>query len=292
MITRLVSFFVLFVPVATSAQHPVRSLDYRAPTECPDAGRFADEVSARIGRAAFADGGEIVRVRILRDEGELVGTMEIPDGSTRVYRSAECADLIATIATSLAIELDDRRPAQAEVDVLIGPPVSSDVRHTTDGGRVHVRVTSSQPDLGLHLVGEEQAYGSGGYAVDNDRFCIAPCEGELGRGAYHFAVASGPNEAIPLPGFLRIDADSELVLGYESHSSDRDFGLAWMIGGALGGLALGLTGGVLGLTEQSDALGFGLGLGGGGAIYLACTVVGVVFMRDDVPSVEVRPLAP
>lgn len=107
-----IAIVILLAHVA--AADPVR-LEYSAHgAGCPDAGRFRDEVAARVGTQPFDDAAlSIVRVRIETSGDEVVGTIEASGAAPRELRDHNCVALVETIASTLATRLDSTKLAAA-----------------------------------------------------------------------------------------------------------------------------------------------------------------------------------
>ena len=88
------------------------ALDYdRGPgaEACPDVSGFESIVRARVGHDPFVAPASVrARVRIVRKDGELIGTLEVDGSRARAIRSAsrDCDEIVASIALALAIRID------------------------------------------------------------------------------------------------------------------------------------------------------------------------------------------
>ena len=105
----------------TSASGAPSTLDYTAPEGCPTADRYADEVSARIGRLAFGPGGDPVEVALWTKEGE--GWFGAVHQGTyrRMLRGGTCGEVFAHLVTAMAVLMDG--PTAPPVDRPVAPPV-------------------------------------------------------------------------------------------------------------------------------------------------------------------------
>ncbi|MCP4449184.1 MAG: hypothetical protein GY811_28210, partial [Myxococcales bacterium] len=115
------------------------ALDYDAkPKGCPDADRFADEVSSKLGFVPWNDAAsDKLRVRITEDSGEIVATLELPDGGSKVLRDSTCRRLLSSLAAATAVALDSGGSAPSQPQASLGSSTATD----QSKARVHVRTT-------------------------------------------------------------------------------------------------------------------------------------------------------
>src|SRR5690606_21451362 len=94
---------------APLAADPV-ALDYRAPDpSCIDAGRFADEVSAKLGFVPWGDEStnpRTIRIRVEREDEQFTGWFRNADGSAKSFEGATCGDVTANLVVTVAAALD------------------------------------------------------------------------------------------------------------------------------------------------------------------------------------------
>src|SRR5687767_5586632 len=84
------------------------ALDYHSKVKgCPTAERFADQVAAKLGFVPWdPQATTSIRVRITSDSGEVVGTIEQPDGTSKVLRATTCPKLDEALVSAIAVALD------------------------------------------------------------------------------------------------------------------------------------------------------------------------------------------
>lgn len=164
------------------------ALDYAAPEGCPDAGRFADEVSARLGRLAFALDGQPLTVRIADTGTEQLGTLEYA-GGTKLVRSASCQgafdDLVASAAVLLEPELAS---ASASASLVGSQPQPEKVRVS-----VALSDEGAEPRhdvLVARIVGRGVGSGAGVTVVSTyyEDICAVPCSFEIEPGFHEFST--------------------------------------------------------------------------------------------------------
>jgi hypothetical protein len=130
------------VAAFTSTATPAATLDYEAPEACPGADRFADEVSARLGRMVFTDTAPMVAVRI-GDGAPAWGSLEVAGGIRRV-QGEDCARVFDSLIAAAAVVLDTERlaplarlaPVPAPIPAPV-PPVDHLLREPPPFGSVH-----------------------------------------------------------------------------------------------------------------------------------------------------------
>jgi hypothetical protein len=196
MLERLSLTFAL-VLFSGRAAYAGPALDYSAAAACPDAGRFADEVSARVGSVAFSELGEAFVVRLIGSADEYTGTLEYAGGS-KIVHGASCADAFDELVAASAVLLDGQ------------PPVSGGVLGSVTGlesllipsDKATVVVTSSKPELMVAQVdgrASGSGYGAGGsvsyQAVYYRDLCVAPCTAEVEPGVAEIGVYGAPTVA-------------------------------------------------------------------------------------------------
>lgn len=286
---------------SASAQGRVMRLDFSGAEGCPDAGQFADEVSARVGRIAFdADASDVATVRMGWSDGWATVTAVTRERTTtsnlehtRMFRDPSCAVAAEAAAAALAVWLEEPR---ALMGVSVGTPAPTPTPEPPAPPRpngVLLRVTGdfeqeSEHGWAFHI---ETNTGVGtGSARFFERLCLLPCETRLRPGLHQFGIAPGNGIASPFEQLTQIDVDSEL------HIAQRDAGVVARIGGVF--MAVGLLGilstpsiWLVGALNDKDRLGR-VGMAGTLAS-LALFIGGIVMLRrGDNGGVEVtvRPL--
>jgi hypothetical protein len=273
------------------------ALDYAAPAVCPDAARLGDEISARLGYPAVSASSERrARVRVFVDGPEFTAVVQMDDGPARSVRSNDCTDLVATVGSMLATELDAGAPAPALAAAAPERPPAD--------GRVRLRVEAEE-ELVLHeMLGTSTAvvYGAGttgyGVAMHYGRICVAPCEAEIAPGTHRLAIARGMGEPWLVDGYTTVDADSVLHLSYVSREGERIAGFITLISGLLVPIPL-VAGGIALRDHYIDADGYGYSevSGGGWALFtvgvgicVAALATGLYYLfRGDSANVDVEP---
>lgn len=261
------------------------SLDYSASPECPDASRLSDEIAARLGYAAVTpNASRTARVRIFPDGAEHVAMVELDGTASRSFRSGDCADLVATIASALATELDARA-------AMASAPVSASA---VTPGTVRLRVRAEEPNLELHRVASQQtaviATSRGtAHAVgwSFDPICAAPCDVAIAPGTHRLAVSRDDGSPTIVSGNLRIEQDSDLSLRYVSREIERIVGWATFLGGA--GISTGLI--IAGTTSNTDG-DAGTALIVSGSIVAAGSLAVGLFLAwlSDIAEIDIQPL--
>ena len=116
--------------------------------------------------------------------------------------------------------------------------------------------------------------------------CRAPCEIQMPKGDYQFALSLGTRKPLVVDKIIRLDGDKELDLEYDNDSWIRIAGYALML---IGGITV--TASIVPLASEDErdrGLGYLL-LGVGGAL----VPIGVIFIfnKDDV-DITARPWSP
>ncbi len=200
-------------------------LDYEATAEgCPDAGRFADEVSSKLGFVPWnGQALSTLRIRIRAEGGELVGTLELPDGSSKILRDSTCAPLFSALATAASVALDSASAAAA--------PVQNPAQITAPASRkATVHVGTSDGGLSVSIINSRMAMvGSNGVSavgVSWTELCVAPCTFQLEPGRHEIAISGrGPVASRK----LNIVADKDTYLTAEAGSSGLYYA-GWGVG--------------------------------------------------------------
>ncbi len=230
---------------------PAVGLDFHAAkgvSGCLSGDRFADEVSAKLGFVPWdAYATTAVRIRIVKDGDEAVGTLEQPDGSSKVLRAATCAALGDALVSAVTVALD--RPAV----------VSGVAAGTTTGGlglrtltrdtpvddnvRVRLRVPSGRKLRLMHVIDSTVAYGGGWMmaASTTSSLCTAPCETTLPRGDLQLVVVDEATKTYERAG-TSLTVNSTLDVDYLSRADVRRGNRSKLRWGAL----LGAVGGAIG----------------------------------------------
>jgi len=198
------------------------ALDYHSKVKgCPSSDRFADEVSAKLGFVPWdAQAQTAIRVRIAEDSGDFVGTLEQPDGTSKVLRAATCAKLDEALVSAIAVALDrpatngakpDERRLQTlergDPDALVTVQLKS-----KDGRELEIsRVLSSTM---LYAANTSAA------AVQFEKLCTAPCTARLPQGTHTFLVHDVANNyTVSKDATVRVS--STLELDYTSRAETR-----------------------------------------------------------------------
>ncbi len=223
--------------------------------------------------------GESVRVRILQDGDEWVGTLEA-SGEPRLFRDATCESVLSALAAATAVWLDGpnrvgilgpapREPAP-EPQTTPAPPPSNDIR---------LVVESNNPELSLHLE-TNTGVGSVG-AVFYERLCLTPCEVRIPRGDHRFGWTVPPMRTPNLNDeVVRMQRDQRLRIVERYNAGVARAGFALMITAILAPI----TPIVLGYKNDNKLAGWLTG----GAIYLAFTIAGGTLIRMGERQVEMN----
>ncbi len=294
-----IAIFVMTTTHVVSAQSTPVALDYHAPAACPDEARLIDEISARLGYVAISpSSARTARVRVFEDGVEFTAMLEL-DGASRMFRGSECADVIATVASALATELD-RLTAAAQPAVAVPPVPAASPR---EPGTIRVRIESEIPQLSLHRVAEATTFGimtshggATGYSIRLEEVCEAPCEASLSAGRHALFVARPTGGGGYVREMLRLDEDSLLRIDLESHETERIVGWVSFITGAAAGLGL-LGGGITMLFtdlapdgEADPTTPVALMASGGVTLIAGMVTFFILAFKSDVGLVDVQPL--
>jgi hypothetical protein len=202
-------------------------LDYRAEKDCPSADHFRDEVSAKLGFVPWdAAAGPAIRIRIARDGTDVVGTIEQPDGASKVVRGATCAAVAAQLVTTVTVALDaPAAPLLAAIDAHgkteLGQSAPDDglvdVRlRPLDGRQLGVsRVTARTTSSGY--VGAHYSYADGTQYV---KLCDLPCTTRLPRGSNTLIVRDVATD-LSIYRDTVVDVSSTLDVTYVSRRNQR-----------------------------------------------------------------------
>lgn len=222
-------------------------LDYKASgLSCPEADRFADEVSSKLGFVPWHDDSSdrlVVRIRL--DGGEAVASLELPNGDSKVLRDTSCQALFPALVAAVTVAIDSRsQAAPAEVNQNSARKSSAKrPRHDKASpmqARVHVRsetagVVVSRITARAMFAGSNGATAAG---MGWEELCIAPCSFELDAGLSEIMISGvGPvaTHKISLEG------------GKDSYLVARP-GSTGLLYGGYGIASLGLTAAILGST--------------------------------------------
>lgn len=203
----------LALPCVARANSPAReprlSLDYQAqPEGCPSGARFSDEVSSRLGFVPWEEGSpDTLRVRIHLDGEELVASMELPDGSSKVLRAPSCREVSAALAAAVAVALDTVEPElvpQPQPQPAARPAVREESFETAT---VHVR--SQKAGTRISLITQRAVYSRGTRAKAYETLCFAPCSFEIEPGYRELEISdSGPRKTVA---FELVEGDNYLL---------------------------------------------------------------------------------
>jgi len=270
------------------------ALDYHSKVKgCPSSDRFADEVSAKLGFVPWdAQAQTAIRVRIAEDSGDFVGTLEQPDGTSKVLRAPTCAKLDEALVSAIAVALD--RPATADAkhddrrlqtldrgdpDALVTVELKS-----KDGRELEISRVLSATMLYAGI--------SSAAAVQFEKLCTAPCTARLPQGTHTFLVRDVANNyTVSKDATLRVS--STLELDYTSRAETRRTSLRRIKWGLLIGFLAGTAASAYFVETESptralhalDPVGGSLGMLVGGLIGAA---VGPGTPGDDA-RIDVRP---
>ena len=278
---RALSLAVALATAATATAAPAAAepiaLDYRATeSSCVDAGRFADEVSAKLGFVPWDEAATTtISVRVQREGGQFIGSFRNADGRAKVIHGASCADVTANLAVTVAAALDRTRPAA------LAALTGSDAR-ALDDGRVAVTITSvdgRRVDVSLNNAGGVGRASDGTQVVANyfEGVCTSPCTARLPRGRHYLMFQDPDTQSVGNGRFL-IDQPTSITLHHRSRRGRRR-GL-FVVGAALVGA------GVFGLVAGDGAGGKllgGLGLSVGGAFMVAPLMIPDTFTAIQAP---------
>lgn len=256
------SLALVAVAAPPAAADPV-GLDYRASDpSCIDAGRFADEVSAKLGFVPWDDGAPAkIRVRVERDAERFTGSFRNVDDSAKIIDGATCADVTATLAVTVAAAVDRSRPVL--IGAVVGPaqPAAKPGPKPADD-RIPVRIVEAEGrrvDVSLNDSGGVATTRDGTQVIANyfDTLCTSPCTARLPRGRHYLRFQDPDAEAVGGERFL-IDQPTTITLHHKSHKTRRR-------GLFVTGLLMTTAGlvGVIGIDGAAAKIGGSLGLGFG-----------------------------
>jgi hypothetical protein len=239
----------LLLGIGVAHADPI-ALDYHAKVDgCPAADRFGDEVAAKLGFVPWDPQAPVaIRVRIDHDSGDFVGSIEQPDGTSKILRAASCAKLDELLVSALAVVLDKTTEAPPP------PPAPEDERRLRKLERPEPerdqRLTlrfHAKDDRPLAISRVESAttsaiqthYGAAvGTAITLDPLCKAPCDAKLPPGDYAF-VAQDIGTPYSAAAEATVRVNSILELDYKSHAAQRSSARHRPLFGALIGLVVG-----------------------------------------------------
>ena len=232
--TRHLGLSVALVLAAVTGAHAqsqaelALKLDYQAVVKgCPSSDRFADEVSAKLGFVPWnALASDSIRVRITKDKTDLVGTIEQPDGTSKVLRAASCAKLDEALVSAIAVALDQTttigmvatpreerqderrlRRLDRDTDKLVTIELKS-----RDGRELEISRVLSSTVL--------YTYNARAAAISFEKICKAPCSAQLPPGTHTFLVRDVKNN-YTLERDATVKVSSTLELDYTSHAETR-----------------------------------------------------------------------
>jgi hypothetical protein len=191
-------------------------LDYVAFEGCPNAGRFSDEVSARIGAQAFGAGPGNLVIRLAEVGGEVLGTLELGEG-TRMVRGATCQEAFDGLVVAAA--------------TVLGAPSSAGAPEPAQSGLVEVHMDSTRPGVTVaRITGRGTAVGAGGTAsaVFYEDLCVAPCTFQLPPGFHEIGTYGKGTRGVTRKFQLE---------GAELHLRSKPSSIWTMVGGTLLGSA-------------------------------------------------------
>ncbi|MEN0067296.1 MAG: hypothetical protein AAGA48_34515 [Myxococcota bacterium] len=200
--------------MTAQAGSPV-TLNYAAPVTCPSADRFADEVSARLGRLAFGSDGEALRVELREGREQWVG--QTRQGSrVRTVQGETCDAVFADLVTAVAVAFDaPPKTPEAPPPPKLSPPKAAPPESLTTYRREHLRIQ------GLET-----------YTVDGPDQNPAPAM------RYQWGVYDGRERLLNTREFLQAAGDSQLLDAFErKHKRQNTAAATLMTIGA--GLSLG-----------------------------------------------------
>lgn len=105
---------LLYVPalaLAALAARPLEAASLRydmhpADLACPNASRFSDEVTAKLGFSPWHDDGQVIRVSIEAESGKYTGHLTSDRDHDRAFRADTCRRVADLLVTATAIALD------------------------------------------------------------------------------------------------------------------------------------------------------------------------------------------
>ncbi len=210
---------VLTVANPVQAEKTSYRLDYKSTVKnCPTANRFSDEVSALIGFVPWHKNGAPLRIRFRREGGQVVASLELPDGTAKVLREGSCAALIPALVVATSMAVDSK---SAPDRVRTQTPTTTTV--ATSMARVHVR--SKKPGLTVSVITQRAvASGSNGgsaSAVSYKDLCVTPCSFSVETGIKEVMVyGRGPTVIRK----LNLQGGEDTFLAAESGSMPLTYG--------------------------------------------------------------------
>ena len=178
-----------------SSSEPSLQLEYAQSAGCPGADRFADEVSSKLGFVPWSKAStDKLRVRIQRDGAEVVGSLELPNGDSKVLRDRSCQALFPALVTAVTVAVD----SQSQSLLLRGasaPEQAPSAAGSSASSKVHVR--STEPGVTVSRITSRGAAvasnGASAAAVYWEEICIAPCTFEVEAGLREIMISgNGP----------------------------------------------------------------------------------------------------
>jgi hypothetical protein len=263
--------FVVAAAAPAAAEHRI-ALDYKAThASCIDASRFADEVSAKLGFVPWdAAAPAKIRVRVEKDGAQFTGTFRNRDGTSKIFDGVTCAQVTASLATTVAGAVDETSYVTGGV---IGGDVAKQAQPAPDG-KIPVTFESADGrriDISLNTGGGVGRASDGATMVANyyEGLCTSPCTTLLPQGR-HFLLFQDPDSASAGGDRFLIDSPTTITLHHKSRKGARRgfFASGVAITGAsiIGGILIGGAGGTL-----LASIGGGVGLG---------TMMMPLFMHD------------
>ncbi len=126
-------------------------------------------------------------------------------------------------------------------------------------GPAKVEVTSSQPNLSVHLQTTDKTLKAEGITpaakTDDEGFaklCAAPCSIQLPAGTYHFGVAEGSGSPVEVSKEITLSGPAQVDAHYESHFGVRLAGYITFFAG----LGIGTGVALAGYNKYTDAFGY------------------------------------
>lgn len=254
-----------------AAADPV-ALDYRAPdASCPDAGRFADEVAAKLGFVPWDDKASAhVSVRIQRTGTTFTGTYTNAGGGvSKVFAGATCAEVESTLAVSVAALLDENTIGSLYgTDLLTGEGAPEPAKPVDDG---MIPVTFSSAD-GRRIDVSLNNEGGVGHASDGTTYsidylkgiCTTPCTARFPRGRHYF-LFDDPDSGTSSTSKFLLDEPTTITLKRHSRRGTRrtmlitgavltGVGIFGFTRGGGAGIVVGLSGTILGVPLMTTSL--------------------------------------
>jgi hypothetical protein len=210
--------FLLYASAVANANSPAKAnvlrLDYVATAQgCPSGEHLADEVSSKLGFVPWSyQAIDTLRVRISADQSEVVATMELPSGQSKVLRSSSCDGVFPLLAAAIAVALDSEMSAkhleQPKATVPPPPPAQTNAPGT---GRIHVRSTGTSVTVSTidHRVFIAGSNGGTAMGVSWTERCTAPCSFDVQPGTTEVMIGGDVPAAVRK---LNLSADSDTYL--------------------------------------------------------------------------------